>query len=124
MSFSKLAGAFTHAGFAAADLTGKLFYLATIDTNELIALAGAGGVVLGSITEEAKAGAAASLGWGAIIQCIAAAATDEGVRVSSDGNGKAVVSSVGDFEFGTVVRGCSGANGIISVAWAPGRRHA
>lgn len=114
----------TYARDAGVDLTGKLYYLATINSSEQIVLCGAGAMPLGSIYEEAVAGKPATIALRDIIKVIFTTALAAGVNVASDANGKGVAASVGNAIIGVVVEGTDGNNQIGSVAVRPGHRHA
>lgn len=82
-------GVIHYAAAAGADLTGKLFYLAVIDSNGNIALAGAGGNVVGAITEEATQGNFATIQMGSIAKVKTSGNIVAGSRIQSDANGLA-----------------------------------
>jgi hypothetical protein len=86
---------------SAVDLTGKEFFLATIDGNGRVNLAGAGGRVVGVINEGKKVGLHSSFHTGNQLKAVAGAAINEGDKLASDAAGKVKVAAGGQFVFGT-----------------------
>lgn len=80
---------------AGADLTGKLFYFAALDSDGNIVLAGAGAASIGAIIEEATSGNPASVQMNGIAKVIAGGTIVAGAQVEVDSNGKAVTHSSG-----------------------------
>jgi predicted TIM-barrel enzyme len=100
---------------AGADLTGKLFYFATFDTNaNIIVNASANGAVAGVIIEEATSGNAASIQTDGIAKVQANGVIAAGAGVSSDATGQAV-SYVSGPVIGVAFAAASGAGIIIPV---------
>ncbi len=123
MAFSKSMDGGDYAALATSDLSAKLFFLAKIDSNAKIDLAGDGGAVAGVIIEGAVAGFPATIQTHGIAKVICAETIAAGARVASDASGKLVAAAVGDFEVGTALTG-GDANDIIPVLLQSGRRHA
>ena|ERR1043166_4458570 len=112
MATMKLNGAGTYAAFASADLTGKRHYLAKVGTDGLIALAGSGETVLGTIFEEGNATTYPTTvqinGNGKVI---CGAAVTAGDKLQATTGGKAITSAGGDV-FGVALNS-GAANEII-----------
>lgn len=120
MSFNKIVEGLTHARNAGADLSGNLHYLAHVDTDGDIVLAGDGEHVIGVIIEAAAQDSPVTVQFGGIAKVILGATVASGARVASDSAGKAVTATSTEFEFGTCLEG--GVSGdIVSVALIPGR---
>ena len=81
---------------AGVDLTGKLFYFATVDSsgNIIVNLASTGPVI-GVIIEEATSGNAASVQTDGIAKVQANATIAPGQQIASDGTGQAIVYASG-----------------------------
>ena len=125
MAISKVHEALTHARNAGADLSAKLNYFAHVDTDGDLVLAGDGEHIAGNIIEAAVENKPVTVQFGGIGKVICAEAITPGARISSDADGKAVNSAVGDFEAGTALGDAASAAGdVISFLWLPGRRHA
>lgn len=124
MSVEKIHATFVHAVVAAADLSAKLHYFATIDSSGLLAVCGDGAVVAGPIIETAVAGKPATFQYGGIGKVkVGSGGVTAGARIASDASGLAVVAAAGDFEAGTALS--AGDEGdIISYVISTGRRHA
>lgn len=123
MAISQVVDGFVYARNAGADLSAKLHFFAKIASDGDIELAGDGGVVAGVIIEAATQNNPATIQFGGIGKVVAAETIDEGDRIASDADGKAVVAAVGDFEVGTAISpAAAGEN--VSFIFASGRRHA
>jgi hypothetical protein len=120
MATSKDLGA-TIARNAASDLTGKVHYLAKVDSNGEIALAAAGtDVVLGVITEEAVADKPVTVQYDGQGKAIAGGSITAGARLTSDGSGKVVATtSAGDKVFGIALTAADSGD-IVSFIFARG----
>lgn len=114
---------FTYARNAGADLSGSLNLASHVDTDGDVVLAGAGEHVLGFITEAAVADKPATIQFAGIAKAICGATVAAGARVASDGAGKVVTATTGDFEIGTALEG-GDAEEVIPVVMLPGRTHA
>jgi hypothetical protein len=101
---------------AAADLTGKLFYLAKIDGSGNGALASAAtDSVVGVIVEEAVQDKPITVQVMGIAKVVAGGTITAGNRLTSDGNGKAIAtSSAGNRTFG-IAMASAVAGDIVSV---------
>lgn len=93
MAVTRADGADFDAKNAGADLSAKVGYLAKIDTDGDLVLAGNTEMVYGVITEGAVADAPATVQVSGMCKAIAGAAIVAGARVMSDGSGKAVTIS-------------------------------
>jgi hypothetical protein len=102
MAFTQYDGKDVYARNAGADLSGKVNYLAKVDTDGDVILATAGSNVLGVIVEDAVQDRPVSVqmyGIGKVV--LAEAVTNAGVALASDGNGAGVLAdSAGDYAFG------------------------
>ena len=105
---------------AGADLSAKLHFLAHVDTDGDIVLAGDGEHVLGVIVEGAVANAPVTVQFGGIAKCVLGGTVASGARVASDAAGETVAAAVTEYEFGTCLVG--GVDGdVVPVALLPGR---
>lgn len=120
MAITKYDEAWTYARNAGADLSEKLHFFAHIDTDGDIVLAGAGEHVAGVITEAAAENKPVTIAFGAIGKVIAGASIAAGARIASDGDGKAVTASSGNFEVGTAITAAD-AGDVVSFLFIPGR---
>jgi len=111
----KLSTEWGYSAPAAASLVGKLNYFAVIDTDGKIAVAGDGVLVVGTITEEAVAGASATFSTGFILKAVCAEAIDHGAKVASDTNGKAVNAASGDYVVGVAINETTMADQLIEI---------
>lgn len=105
---------------AGADLTGKAFYLAKLDSSGNIVLGTLGSTLIGVITEEAVSGKPATVQMSGIGKVILAATLAPNTRIASDANGKAIAAVTDDFEIGTLLTG-GDANQIASFSFNTGR---
>lgn len=105
---------------AGANLTGKLFYLAKLDTDGDIVVGTLGSSVIGPITEEATSGNPATVQMSGIAKVILGATLDPGTRVASDATGKAIAAVTDEFEIGTLLTGGQ-ANEIATMMIMTGR---
>lgn len=118
MAFEQVPEMLEYARNAGADLSAKLFYLAKIDTDGDVVLAGDGEAVAGVIREAAVADKPVTIQFGGIAKVIAAASFNPGTKLASDGNGKAVTATSGEYCFGIALT--AGADGtIVSVLLTP-----
>lgn len=125
MSITKINEGFTHAAPAAADLSAKLNFLASIDSAGKIALAGDGGPVAGVIIEGATLGNAATIAFGAVLKAVCATAITPGAVLASDADGKLVAAAVGDWICGIAVNtAASSAGDLVPFIALSSRRHA
>lgn len=115
MSIFKLSSEGGYSAPAASDLTGKKNLFAKIDSDGNIALCGDGESMDGTITEEAEAGASATISSFWILPVVCAEAINEGAKVASDVNGKAVTAATGDFIAGTCLQASTIAGAVIPV---------
>lgn len=99
---------------AAADLSGKQFFLVKIDTSGNAALAGNGDLSM-PLQNKPLAGQAAELVDRGISKVSVGAAVTAGDLLASDVNGQAVLATTGEFIVGTAVLTAAGANEIISM---------
>lgn len=113
----------SYARNAGADLSTSLNLLAHVDTDGDLVLAGAGEHAIGTIIEGAVADKPATVQFGGIAKAVCGATVAAGARVASDGAGKVVTATTGDFEVGTALEG-GDAEEVIPVALIPGRTHA
>ncbi len=105
---------------AGADLTGKLFYLAKLDSSGNIVTATLGSTVLGPIIEEATSGNPATVQMSGIGKVILATGLAVNTRIASDAAGKAIAAVTDDFEIGTLLVGGSTGD-IVPFMIATGR---
>lgn len=119
MAYEMVPESFEVAQNAGADLSGKLFHIAKVDTDGDIVLAGDGQAALGVIREAAAENKPVTVQYGGIAKVIAAATFDAGVLVASDGNGQAVLATTGEYAIGMAMEACEGANQIVSVRLGP-----
>lgn len=112
MAIEKVLGSYARA--AGEDLTGKLHYIAHIDTDGDIVLAGDGEQPCGVITEEATAGNGASVQFLGIGKVIAGGSVTAGQNVASDTNGKGVAATSNEDVLGIALESAS-ANEIFPV---------
>lgn len=106
-----------YAALATADLTGKMCYLAKIDSAGGIVITAANSdKVAGVITEEATAAKPASLQFGGIVPVILGATVVAGAGAMSDTNGKAITHTTPGTNpcFGIFLQG-GAANEIVPV---------
>lgn len=120
MAFNKVVEGLTHARNAGADLSEKLHYLAHVDTDGDIVLAGDGEHVIGAIIEAAAVDLPVTVQFGGIAKVILGATVASGARVASDADGKAITATSAEFEFGTCLEGGDSGD-IVPVAIIPGR---
>ena len=113
----------SYARNAGADLSTSLNLLAHVDTDGDLVLAGAGEHAIGTIIEGAVADKPATVQFGGIAKLVCGGTVTAGERVASDGAGKGVTATTGDFEVGTALEG-GDAEEVIPVALIPGRTHA
>lgn len=104
MATMKFNGAGTYAAFAGADLTGKVNYLAKIDANGNIVLAGAGDTVIGNILEDGAADRPISVQTNGNGKCILGATVAAGAKMQADANGAGITLASGD-AFGVALQG-------------------
>lgn len=110
------------ARFAGADLSDKLYYLCKMGTDERVVLCGDGEAPLGVIYEDGAENAPVSVQVNGIAKVIAGATFSGGVKVASDGDGKAVLATTGEFAIGIALEDAGAANQIVSVQLTqPGR---
>ncbi len=79
------------ARISAADLTGKEYYLAVVDSSGEYDLAGLGENAVGTIQEGKAAGLSSTVALGGVVKCVAGTAIAAGDKVASDAAGKAKV---------------------------------
>lgn len=110
-----------HAEVAAADLTGKLNCLAKIGSTGIDVQTTAGGMVLGTITEENVAGKSVTVQLDGIGKVIAGGNIARGDRLAPDTNGHAVAdTTAGHATFGIALEaGVSGE--VVPFAFARGQ---
>ena len=109
MAFSKPIDGGDYARNAGADLSAKLFYLAHVDTDGDIVLAGDGEHVIGVITEGAVENKPVTIQTYGIAKVILGGTVASGARVASNASGAAVTATAAEFEAGTcLVGGVSG----------------
>lgn len=113
----------SYARNAGADLSTSLNLLAHVDTDGDLVLAGAGEHAIGTIIEGAVADKPATVQFGGIAKLVCGGTVTAGERVASDGAGKGVTATTGDFEVGTALE-TGAAEEVIPVALIPGRTHA
>jgi len=111
MAVTRADGADFDALFAGADLTSALMLCARIGSDGRLVLAGAGDVVYGVITEVGNVNDPVTVQVRAMGKVIAGAAVNYGVRIASDGNGKAVQGTTG--VFGIARNSVSAANQVL-----------
>jgi len=101
MAWEQVSEAHEWAERAGADLSAKVFYLAKMGTDGRIVLAAAGtDVVLGPIREGATENNPVTVQFSAVGKCIAGGTITAGDKLVSDGNGKAIAGSAGNYFFG------------------------
>lgn len=122
MAFEQVSEAHEYARNAGADLSGKLFYLAKVDTDGDIILASAAtDVVLGVIREAATENNPVTVQFSGIGKAIAGGTIAPGDRLTSDGNGAAIATtSSGNAVFGVALMAAD-ANEIFSFAFVRGQ---
>lgn len=96
MATMKLNGAGTYAAFGSADLTGKRHYLAKVGTDGLIALAGSGETVLGTVFEEGSTTYPVTVQINGNGKVICGATVTAGDKLQATTGGKAITSAGGD----------------------------
>lgn len=104
---------------AGADLSDKLYYFAKVDTDEDIILCGDGEAALGVIREGAVADKPVTVITGGFAKVIAGASFNAGVLVASDGNGKAVLATTGEYAIGMAMQASGGDGEIVTVRLGP-----
>lgn len=119
MAYEMVPEMFEVAQNAGADLSAKLFFIAKVDTDEDIILAGDGEASLGVIREAAVQDKPVTIQFGGIAKVIAGAAFNAGVLVASDGNGKAKLAVTGNYAIGMAMQAAGGADEIVSVRLGP-----
>lgn len=119
MAIEQVPEMFEYAQAAGADLSAKLYYIAKVDTDEDIILCGDGQAALGVIREGATAGNPVTVLTGGIAKVIAGASFNAGVLVASDGNGKAVLATTGEYAIGMALTASGGDGEIVSVRLGP-----
>lgn len=103
------------AEMAGEDLSEKLYFLAHVDTDKRIVLAGAGEIVFGAITETAIEDKPVTIQFGGVAKVVCGAAVTAGQEVASDAAGEAIPKAGANYGFGIALM--SGDDGdIISVA--------
>jgi hypothetical protein len=119
MATEKYVESLSYARNAGADLSEKLHYLAKIDTDDDVVLAGDGEAVLGVIWEAAEENDPVTVQFGGIAKVYAGATFNAGVKVASNGSGQAVLASTGEFAFGIALESADAIGQIVSVALVP-----
>lgn len=119
MAYEQVPESFEIAQNAGADLSEKLFFLARVDTDEDIVLAGDGERVLGVIREAADQNKPVTIQFGGIAKVSAGASFSAGVLVASDVNGQAVLATTGEYAFGMALQAAGAQNEIVSVVLLP-----
>lgn len=116
MAWEQVPEMFEWAQNAGADLTGKLHYIAKVDTDgDIVLAAAATEAILGVIREENVENKPVTVQFGGIGKVICGASVTAGQNLTSDGNGKATPASAGNQILGrALMNGDSG--DIISVA--------
>ena len=97
MAVTREDSAFADAKIGAADLSEKVHYLATIDSDGKFAVCGNQGIVAGVITEGKAAGFHSTVSRGPKVKVIAGGTITAGQRVESDASGKAVAGTTAPF---------------------------
>jgi len=109
---------------ASGDLSADQFKFVTINSSGQAVLAGAGAVIVGVLQNKPSAQGDAATIWGpgTLSKVVAAAAIAKGEEVTPDANGRAVVSSTGDYIVGQCTEAASALGELISVfITQPGR---
>ncbi len=108
---------------ASGDLTAKQFFFAIVDGEKTVGLAGNGAAADGVIQNKPNTGQAVSLAIpGDTSKVVSATAVDAGDDVSSDANGKGVVSASGDYILGKCLTAVANADELMTVQLStPGR---
>ena len=119
MAYEMVPEMFELAQNAGADLSAKLYYIAKVDTDEDIILAGDGEAALGVIREGNIADKPVTVQTGGVAKVIAGAAFNAGVLVASDNAGKAVLATTGEYAIGMALQAAGAANEIVSVRLGP-----
>lgn len=120
MAIFKVQESLLYSRAAGADLSEKLNYLAHVDTDGDIVLAGAGEHVIGVIYEAAGLAKQVTVQFGGIAKVVLGATVAAGARVASDSAGKAVTATSNQFEVGTALEG-GAVNEVVPVALISGR---
>lgn len=116
MAWEQVSEAHEWAQNAGADLTGKLHYIAIIDTDgDIILATAATQALLGVIREENVADKPVTVQFGGVGKVICGGTIVAGNPVTADGNGKGVAASAGNQVIGRALMN-GDANEIISVA--------
>lgn len=121
MATMQIVESLMYARNAGADLSTKLHYLAKIDTDGDIVLAGDGEQVFGTIYEAATENNPVTLQFGGLGKCILAATVAAGAKMASDSDGKGVTATTGEYAFGICLEGGDAGN-IATFAFIPGGR--
>lgn len=119
MAHEQVPEMFEYAQNAGADLSAKLFFIAKVDTDEDIILAGAGEAALGVIREAAVQDKPVTVQYGGIAKVSAGAAFNAGVLLASDTNGQAVLATSGQYSIGMALQAAGAQNEIVSVRLGP-----
>ena len=104
---------------AGADLSSKVGFLAKVDTDEDIILAGSGQAVLGVIREADVQDRPVTVQCGGFGKVSAGAAFNAGVLLMSDTNGQAVLATSGSYAFGMAMQAAGGLGEMVSVRLGP-----
>lgn len=102
---------FSYAANAAADLTGKEWFLCAVQSDGRINLAGNGGIVSGVLYEVDVADKPVTYFAGFLGKAVVGTAVTAGTRVASDANGKLKPATTGNYVVGIAQE--SGAAGTV-----------
>lgn len=121
MATSRALGHDYHAAIAGADLSAKMGFLAHIDTDGELVLAGNAEQVLGVITESAVLGASVTVQVSGVAKAKAGAAITAGAPVMSNADGEVITATgAGAYVFGYALTGADD-NDIVEIMIDRGR---
>lgn len=122
MAFTKIHESFVYAKNAGADLSGKLNYLAKVDTDGDIILASAQtDMILGNIVEAAIENSPVTVQFGGIGAAIAGGAITAGDKLTADSNGKVIATTTASHRVIGIALSTVASGSVVSFVHARGQ---
>jgi hypothetical protein len=97
------------------DLSAKRFCAVTVDSNGYAVMPQDGGVAIGVLQNDPKAGQTAAVRVYGVTYMVAAAAINTGQLVTTDGNGQAKPAAAGNHVIGIALDSVTAAGEVVSV---------